>query len=95
MWLPVAAIVICAGIGGLSILFAVERRRCPVCRRRSVAMRFTDGYSDGETHIVSYRCKHRSCRAEFRTHNGGPLIPRDAFDQGVREPVPQATVVKS
>lgn len=83
--------VVVFGVAMLSILFALERKTCPVCRRRAVAMRFTDGYSDGENNIVSFRCKH--CRAELRTLNGGPLIPRDAFDEGVREPVPQAKVV--
>ncbi len=83
--------VVLFGVVMLSILFALERKTCPVCRRRAVAMRFTDGYSDGENNIVSFRCKR--CRAELRTLNGGPLIPRDAFDQGVREPVPPAKVV--
>ncbi len=84
-------VVVLFGIAMMSIVFALERKKCPVCQRRAVAMRFTDGSSDGETHIVSFHCKR--CRAELRTLNGGPLIPRDAFDQGVREPVPQAKVV--
>ena len=85
----VAVVVI--GIALLSIPFALERKKCPVCTRRAVAMRFTDGYSRDGVHIVSFRCKQ--CRAEFRTLNGGPLIPRDAFDRGAREPVPQARVI--
>jgi transposase-like protein len=82
--------VLIGGILLLVILFALERKKCPVCQRRRVAMRFTDGYTDGETNIVSYRCK--KCRTEFRTFNGGPLIPREAFDDGAREPLPQAKV---
>lgn len=87
-----AVLIIVLGIGVLSILFALERKKCPVCQRRAVAMRFTDGVSDGANNIVSYRCKH--CRAEFRTLNGGPLIPRDAFDSGTRDPLPQAKVIR-
>ncbi len=83
--------VVLIGIAVLSILFAIERKKCPSCQRRAVAMRFTDGYSNGEINIVSFHCKQ--CREEFRTLNGGPLIPRHAFDLGAREPVPQARVV--
>ena len=87
-------ILLAAGVFTLSILFALERKKCPVCQRRRVAMRFTDGYTDGITNIVSYRCKNSQCRAEFRTFNGGPLIPRDAFDEGVRAAVPVAKVMR-
>jgi hypothetical protein len=87
-------LMLAAGLFTLSILFALERKKCPVCQRRRVAMKFTDGYTDGITNIVSYYCKNRQCRAEFRTYNGGPLIPRDAFDEGVRVAVPVAQVVR-
>lgn len=92
MTIALILLVLAAGIGVLSILFAIERKKCPVCQRRRVAMRFTDGYSDGEINIVSYRCK--ACRVELRTLNGGPLIPRDAFDAGTRELVPPAKVLR-
>ena len=59
--------------------------------RRRVRMLFTNGFTDGEINIVSYRCTR--CKAEFRTFNGGPLITRDAFDNGVRQPMPQARVI--
>lgn len=89
----VIVVVLALALGVVTILLALERKRCPVCQRRRVAMRFTDGYTDGEVNIVSYRCKHPQCRAELRTINGGPLIPRDAFDDGVRDVVPPAKVV--
>jgi len=92
MTIALMILTLAAGVGVLAIVFAIERKKCPVCQRRAVAMRFTDGYTDGEINIVSFRCKH--CRAELRTLNGGPLIPRDAFDAGTREPVPQARVVE-
>lgn len=92
MTIALVLLVLAAGIAVLAMLFALERKKCPVCRRRAVAMRFTDGYTDGKTNIVSFRCK--KCRAEFRTLDGGPLIPREAFDAGVREPVPEAKVVR-
>lgn len=83
------------GIAGLitlaAIAFALERKVCPVCQRRRVRMLFTNGFTDGEINIVSYRCTR--CKAEFRTFNGGPLITRDAFDNGVRQPMPQARVI--
>lgn len=92
MTLVIFFAVVVIGIGVLSLLFAIERKRCPVCTRRAVAMRFTDGSSYDGVHIVSFHCKQ--CRAEFRTLNGGPLILRDAFDRGMREPVPHARVVQ-
>jgi hypothetical protein len=45
----------------------------------------------GRPHDVSgYTCHH--CRAEWRSCNGGELIPRAAFDAGAREPIPTASV---
>jgi hypothetical protein len=77
-------------IGGAALIFAVERKRCPACSRRAVAMKFTDGYSADGVNVVSYKCKR--CRAELRTFNGGGLITREAFDAGAREPLLKATI---
>ena len=91
--LVVAIAVVRAGVMVLVGMFV--RTRCPACRRPSLALdqRTSAGGIETQTGATMFRCA--ACSAEYRRAvNSKILIPREAWDGGAREAIPQAKTVK-
>ncbi|HEX4423582.1 MAG TPA: hypothetical protein VH165_36985 [Kofleriaceae bacterium] len=84
--LLVAVVVVLLIANGLSF---VMRRRCLDCRRKSLDYL---SFSAPRPGPWGFRCKH--CGAEFCRQPGGPLVPRAAWDEGVRGEIPEARVIR-
>ncbi len=59
----------------------LARKICPTCHQRQLEPDPL-GASD-EGYVAGYRC--RSCAGQWRSLEGGPLIPVSAWDAGVRD----------
>lgn len=70
-------------------LFA--RKVCPSCRRRMLEPDPEQtSVQQGSSHVAAYRC--RGCSSQWRNLDGGTLIARADWDDGVRgQAVPTAT----
>jgi len=94
-------------IGGAGVLYVgagllISRKKtCPSCRERGLESDMTAGglYTGADEagrrypfSISAYRCT--ACGAEFRQYNNNGMVPKEAFDKGAREPIPEATVRK-
>ena len=84
-------------IGGIAyVLPALVRPHCPVCVRRSaklVARRRGYDRDDGRATYFEARYACTSCSAELVQRDGGPLITKAAWEAGMRDAPPTATVV--
>ncbi len=70
------------------------RARCPECDA-ALALDIRNnpaGVVWGSPGARMFRCK--SCGAEYRRENRGPLIPKTAWDAGARVGLPRATVLR-
>ncbi len=76
-----------------------SRERCPACNAKGLkltggskasARTSEDPYSNGWS--MEYTCT--ACGAQFARWKHGGLIPKEAWDRGVREAPPKATVVE-
>ncbi len=82
-----------AAIGVMVVVVAMLRTRCPACRKLGLELdlRTNPGGIDARTPATKqFRCP--SCEAEFRREDGGPLIPRSAWEAGARQEIPRAKV---
>lgn len=84
-------------VGVAIVLPRIRRPVCPVCMRRTAELidrrrgylRKTEEVR--ETYFEArYQC--RPCKVLLIQRDGGPLITQEAFDAGVRELPPAATV---
>ncbi len=79
--------------GAVLILVRVLRIRCPACLRPRLEVDLRDrddGHVPGMPRATKFRC--RRCRSEFRREDGGPMIPKAAWDTGTRHELPRAKV---
>jgi transposase-like protein len=90
MILGIVVIVVVLVLIVLAIVFALERKRCPSCSKRAVALKFWESSRRNDVHVAHFTC--RRCRAEWRSYDGKNLIAREAFEAGAREPIPHAVV---
>jgi transposase-like protein len=84
--IAVFALVLCI----IAVVFALERKRCPACSRRALALRFFQSTKVGDVDVSHFRC--RRCKTEWRSYNGKDMIARAAFEAGATEPLPVAKV---
>lgn len=73
----------------------LRKRRCPSCNKRALEITFQRDVRGRDRSLrgtpgflVGYTCT--ACHAEWRSHNHGPLILREAYENGVREVPPEA-----
>ncbi|MBA2538616.1 MAG: hypothetical protein H0V17_03200 [Deltaproteobacteria bacterium] len=82
-----------AAIGVMAVVVQLSRTRCPACRKPGLELDLrasAGGVDDQAPDARQFRCPH--CEAEFRREDGGPLIPRSAWEAGAREEIPRARV---
>lgn len=91
-------LVICVGIASLATAAfaasALRRRPCPACSTRLLKMTAHRRVVDlGETWSeTAYRCA--GCGGEFMQRGRGSLVPRHAWDRGVRDGIPPARLLR-
>ncbi len=75
------------------VVMVIARVRCPRCRQPTVELDVREDFAgvDRESGAIKFHCI--SCGAEFRRQDKGPMIDRDAWDAGARDPIPAARVV--
>jgi hypothetical protein len=83
---------IAARVGELLIWFI--RPRCPVCRGKTVELDTRDHVGGIEVATGGKMMQCLQCGADLRCAEGGPLIPKAAWDSGAREALPPARVLR-
>jgi transposase-like protein len=80
--------VILAVVLVLAAVFALERKRCPSCSKRRVALKFWESSRQGDLYVGHYQC--RSCDVEWRSYDGRVLLSLEAYHAGARDQLPAA-----
>jgi hypothetical protein len=91
-YLAIVAVAVVA-VGAMVLLVHLLRTRCPGCRKPTLELDLRDdpgGSVPGVPTAKMFRCL--TCAAEFRRDDGGPLIPKIAWDAGARDELPRAKV---
>ncbi|MFT3699080.1 MAG: hypothetical protein QM831_38395 [Kofleriaceae bacterium] len=91
-------LIVCTvgAIAGGGYLIGRRRELCPACNRKK--LKVTGGVlasarvPEGNGWSTEYTCD--ACSAKFARWKNGDLIPKEAWDRGVREAPPVATIVR-
>ncbi len=89
----VAVALVAVFAGAVLVLVRLLRIQCPACLgpRLEVELRDRDGGNvPGMPRATKFRCQR--CNSEFRHEDGGPMIPKSAWDAGTRQSIPRAKV---
>ena len=95
-WMKLLVVAIGLAGGGVMVVISyMLRTRCPACRKATLELDLTTnaGGIDQGTNAKMFRCT--SCSAEYRRHpEGGPFIPRSAWEAGAREELPKVHALR-
>jgi hypothetical protein len=91
--------LVCGGIAAYAVAIARSMRRrttCPGCGEQALRMRklvrgLTWPPRGRPVDESFHRCD--ACGAEFGRENSGPLVPKQAWDEGARGEIPRATAL--
>jgi hypothetical protein len=93
MILGIVVIVAVIAVMAVAIAFALERRHCPGCSKRAVALHeWLEPLRRNQKRVGVYQCLN--CHAVWRSFNGRDMISLEAYQAGADEPFPEAKVVR-
>ena len=91
-------IVLAVGAGCVAIAgFAVGvlgRTACPACGTKLLRRVERRRVTEIETSWIESRYACESCLGEFMRRNDGPFVPRHQWEQGMRDGIPPAKLLR-